>query len=224
MEDLPVTVVLYGYWRSLATFRVRAALNLKGVPYTETIVDLAQGEQFREPFNSINAQHALPVLEHAGLRLTQSLPIVEYIEETWPNEPLLPLDAAGRARVRALAQITVADVHPLIVPRVRDFLQADLCIDEEGRLRWARHWFDRGSEAIEASLRAGPAGLYAHGNRVSVADLALVSHVIGARLFQADLSRAPRLEALADRCLALEPFGRAHPMAQPGAPGAIAPA
>lgn len=165
-----MTIVLYGYWRSLATFRVRA--------------------------------------------------VIEYIEETWPDEPLLPPDAAGRARVRALAQITTADVHPLIVPRVRNFLKEDSGVDEEGRLRWARHWFDRGSEALEAGLRtSGLSGPYAHGDRVSIADVALVSHVIGARLFEADLSLAPRLEALADRCLALEPFARAHPRAQPGAPG-----
>lgn len=214
-----MSVVLYGFWRSLATFRVRAALNLKGLDYTETIVDLTAGEQFDERFHRLNAQHLLPVLEHDGLRLTQSLAIIEYLDETWKNEPLLPADAPGRARVRALAQIAIADVHPLIVPRVRELLEAQFGIDETGRLQWIRHWFDKGSQAIEARLVAdGLSGRYAHGDRVSLADLALVSHVIGARLFQADLRQAPRLEALAERCLELDAISRAHPMAQPGAP------
>ena len=215
-----MSLVLYGFWRSLATFRVRAALNLKALDYTETIVDLGQGEQFDARFHRINAQHVLPVLDHDGLHLSQSLPIIEYLDETWPHEPLLPADAAGRARVRALAQITTADVHPLIVPRVRQFLEQEFGVDEAGRLKWIRHWFDKGSEAIEAKLAAGrPAGPYAHGERVTLADLALVSHVVGARLFQADLTRAPQLEALAEHCLALDAFARAHPLAQPGAPG-----
>lgn len=218
-----MTIVLYGFWRSLATFRVRAALNLKALDYTETIVDLGKGEQFDERFHSVNAQHVLPVLDHDGLQLSQSLPIIEYLDETWPHAPLLPADAAGRARVRALAQITTADVHPLIVPRVRNFLEKEFGIDEAGRLKWIRHWFDMGTEAIEAKLGIdGPAGPYAHGERVTLADLALVSHVVGARLFQADLTRAPRLQALAERCLALDAFARAHPLAQPGAPAAVA--
>jgi maleylacetoacetate isomerase len=213
-----ITITLYGFWRSLATFRVRAALNLKGIRHEERMVDLLQGEQLREPFHSINPQHVLPVLEHGTLRLTQSLPIIEYIDETWTQDPLLPADAAGRARVRALAQITASDAHPLVVPRVRNFLESDFGIDEAGRMRWARHWLDQGSAAIEAALATGPAGAYAHGDSVTIADLALASHVIGARLFGSDLSRAPRLQALADRCLALDAFARAHPLKQPGAP------
>lgn len=216
-----MALVLYGFWRSLATYRVRVALNLKRLDYSETQVDLSKGEQFDPRYHRINAQHVLPALDHEGLLLTQSLPIIEYIDETWSHEPLLPSDAVGRARVRALAQITVSDVHPLIVPRVRDFLETEFAIAEAGRLKWIRHWFDRGSLAIEARLdAAGPSNRYAHGDRITLADLALVSHVIGARLFQADLGLAPRLEALADRCLALEAFARAQPLAQPGAPAA----
>ncbi|MFZ2652341.1 MAG: maleylacetoacetate isomerase [Burkholderiaceae bacterium] len=214
-----MTLLLYGFWRSLATFRVRAALNLKRLDYTETSVDLSQGEQFGATYHRINAQHVLPALQHEGLLLTQSLPIIEYIDETWRDAPLLPGDPSGRARVRALAQIPTADVHPLIVPRVRNFLEAEFGIAEPLRLKWIRHWFDRGSEAIEARLReADSAAGYAHGEGITIADLALVSHVVGARLFQADLALAPRLVALADRCLALPAFARAHPLAQPGAP------
>ena len=216
-----MTIQLYGFWRSLATFRVRAALNLKGLAYTETIVDLMKGEQLGAEYHRVNPQHLLPALLHDGVLLTQSLPIIEYIDETWPDQPLLPADARGRARVRALAQITSADTHPLIVPRVRNFLETEFGIAEPGRLKWIRHWFDRGTEAIEARLtEAGASGPYAHVERITLADLALVSHVIGARLFRADLGLAPRLVALADRCLVLEAFARAHPLAQPGAPAA----
>ena len=216
-----MTVVLYGYWRSLATFRVRAALNLKGIPYRESIIDLSKGEQFSQPYHSLNPQNVLPLLDHNGLRLTQSLAIVEYINDTWPQNSLLPADAAGKARVRALAQIAIADVHPLIVPRVRNFLEQEFGLGEADRLKWIRHWFSKGSEAIEARLAGeGLSGLYAHGDQVSLADLALASHVAGARLFQVDLSKAPTLETIVNRCLALDAFARAHPLAQPGAPAA----
>jgi maleylacetoacetate isomerase len=216
-----MTILLYSFWRSLATFRVRAALNLKRLDYRESIVDLNQGEQFAAEYHRINPQHVLPALDHDGLLLTQSLPIIEYIDETWPDEPLLPADTSGRARVRALAQIPTADVHPLIVPRVRNFLESEFGLSEPARLKWIRHWFDRGSQAIEARLaEAATTGRFAHGECITIADLALVSHVIGARLFQADLTLAPRLVALADHCLALDPVARAHPLAQPGAPAA----
>jgi maleylacetoacetate isomerase len=211
------TITLYGFWRSLATYRVRAALHLKGLAHTEVMVDLLKGEQFQPDFHRINPQHVLPVLQLDALRLVQSLPTIEYLDEAYPQVPLLPVDAAGRARVRALAQIATADVHPLVVPRVRKRLAGDFGASEEQQMQWARHWFDRGSEAIEPLLDTD-SGLYAHGDNVTLADLALVSHVIGVRLFQADATLAPRLMAIADRCLALDAFARAHPMRQPGAP------
>jgi maleylacetoacetate isomerase len=214
-----MAVVLYGFWRSLASFRVRAALNLKGVAYREQIVDLTKGEQFLPAYHSLNPQNVLPLLEHDGLRLTQSLAIVEYINDTWSQESLLPPDAAGKARVRSLAQIASADVHPLIVPRVRNYLEQEFGLDEASRLKWVRHWFMKGTEAIETRLASdGHAGQYSHGDRVTMADLALASHVVGARLFQVDLSSAPRLEAIVDRFLQLDAVARAHPLAQPGAP------
>jgi len=216
-----MSVVLYGYWRSLATFRVRTALNIKGVSFTENMIDLTKGEQYQEPYHSINKQHVLPVMEHNGLRLTQSLAIMEYIEETWPQNPLLPADAAGRARVRGLAQIAIADTHPLHVPRVREYLEQEFGLDEAARLKWIFHWLRTGSEAIEARLTGdGQSGLYAHGDQLTLADMALVSHVAGVRMFKAGLDNAPALEALADRCLKLAVFADAHPLRQPGAPQA----
>lgn len=215
-----MAIVLYGYWRSLATFRVRIALNLKRIAYTETTVDLGRGEQFAPAYAALNPQHVLPLLDHDGLQLTQSLAIMEYIEDTWPGPPLLPADAAGKARVRSLAQITIADVHPLIVPRVRDFLERDCGVDEATRLKWVRHWFAKGTEAIEARLADGQSGQFAHGDLPSLADAALASHVAGARLFDCDLSQAPRLTATVERCMKLDAFAKAHPLAQPGAPSA----
>lgn len=215
-----MSLQLYGFWRSLATFRVRAALHLKDLAFTETIVDLGVGEQFGAAFHRINPQHVLPALDHDGPLLTQSMPIVEYLDEAFPQAPLLPADRAGRARVRALAQIAVADVHPLITPRIRSYLETELGVAEPARLRWIRHWFEEGSKAIEARLNeaGAPSGPYAHGERITLADLALISHVAGARLFQADLSAAPRLVALTEHCLQHEAIARAHPLAQPGAP------
>ncbi len=213
-----MTVVLHGYWRSLATFRVRAALNLKGVPYTEKIVDLSKGEHLSADFDQINPQHVLPLLEHEGLFISQSLAIMEYLNDRWPEQPLLPPDAAGKARVRGIALITIADVHPLIVPRVRNYLEQSCSLDEASRQAWAQHWYEQGSRAIEARLSDGLSGQFAHGDMVTLADLALISHVAGARLFQADLSVAPKLVALEERCTTLEPIARAHPLAQSGAP------
>ena len=147
---------------------------------------------------------------------------MEYVDETWPGARLLPPDAAGKARVRSLAQITIADVHPLIVPRVREFLEHDCGLDEPARLKWVRHWFDQGTQAIEARLGDGGTGQFAHGDEPTIADAALASHVAGARLFQCELARAPRLTGIVDRCMKLEAFARAAPLAQPGAPAAPA--
>lgn len=216
-----MTVTLYGYWRSLASFRVRAALNLKKIAYTESIIDLSKGEQFAPSYHSLNPQHVLPLLDHDGLHLSQSLAIIDYINDTWPSDPLLPAEAAGKARVRSLAQMASADVHPLIVPRVRNFLEQEYGLDEATRMKWITHWITKGSEAIEARLTNDKeTGLYAHGDQVSMADLALASHVVGARLFKVDLSQAPRLEGIVNRCLSLDAFARAHPLAQAGAPAA----
>lgn len=215
-----MTLRLHGYWRSLATFRVRAALNLKGLTHTETQVDLQAGEQHGEAFHRVNPQHLLPALDHDGHVLTQSMPIVEYLDESFPDVPLLPADPAGRARVRSLAQIAAADVHPLITPRIRGYLEHTLGVAEAARLAWIRHWLEQGSVAIEARLNepgAAP-GPYAHGDRITLADLALVSHVAGSHLFQADLSMAPRLRALTDACMQVDAIARAHPLRQPGAP------
>ena len=215
-----MALVLYGYWRSLATYRVRAALNLKGIAYMERVIDLGNGEHLQPAYLALNPQGALPLLDHDGLRLTQSLAIMEYMEEVWPKVPLLPADPAGRARVRSLAQVTIADVHPLITPRVRELLEHGFGIDEPGRMRWIRHWFDQGTQTLEARLAEPSTGAFAHGDEPTIADMALVSHVAGAQLFKCNLSDAPRLMVVVEHCMQLDAFKRAHPLAQPGAPAA----
>jgi maleylacetoacetate isomerase len=200
-------IKLYGFWRSLASYRVRIALRLKNIPFEEIEVDLLSGAQFKPEFDALNPQHAVPVLEHEGHRLIQSIPIIEYLEETFPQIPLLPKDALGRARVRALAAISASDTHPLIVPRVRNFLSEGMGLDEQAKLRFIQHWFGVGSLALEAKLAREPeTGGFAHGDTATMADAVIVSHVMGARMFKTDLAAAPKLTALADRCLALPAF------------------
>ena len=200
-------IKLYGFWRSLASYRVRIALRLKGLAFEEIEVDLLKGAQFTPQFDAVNPQHAVPVLECEGVRLIQSLPIIEFLDERYPVPALLPADPVGRARVRALAQIAASDVHPLIVPRVRNFLSERMGLSEPQKLEFIQHWFCVGSLALEAKLARDPeTGAFAHGDSPTVADVVLVSHVVGARMFKSDLSAAPRLAALADRCLVLAAF------------------
>jgi maleylacetoacetate isomerase len=212
---------LYTYWRSLATFRVRIALNLKGLAYDPVYIDLDAGAQHRSDFVAINPQMAIPALiEDDGNILFQSLAILEYLNEIHPQPPLLPPDPRGRARTRALALITVADCHPLIVPRVRNHLASTMGLDDAGKMAWVRHWFRAGLDAYEAHLARDTAtGTYAHGEHVTIADICLVSHAIGHQVFRGDLDGYPTVRRIVERCMADDRFARAQPQRQPGAPG-----
>ena len=211
---------LWGFWRSLATFRVRIALNLKGIPYEETAIDLNAGVQHGAAYRAVNPQGVLPALvDGDGPVLFQSLAILDYLEETRPEPPLLPRDPRGRARVRGLAAIVAADSHPLIVPRIREYLADELAVPEEERTRWIRHWIRTGLTAIEGHLANEPeTGTYCHGETPTFADICLVSLTAGAGLFGADASGLPTVERIARTCLAQDAFARAHPLRQPGAP------
>jgi maleylacetoacetate isomerase len=211
---------LYTYWRSLATFRVRIALNLKGLRHEAVYVDLDAGDQRQSAYTSVNPQMVIPSLvEDDGNVLFQSMAIMEYLDELYPSPPLLPKDPKGRSRVRALSLITVADTHPLIVPRVRNHLAATFNLDEEGKIRWVRHWFAAGLDAYEAHLsRDSATGLYCHGDQVTMADLCLVSHAAGTRVFKGTIDNHPTVKRIVDRCLADERFASAQPLRQPGAP------
>jgi len=211
---------LYTYWRSLATFRVRMTLNLKGVAYTPIYVDLDAGQQNAPQFKAVNPQMVIPALvEDDGNVLYQSMAIMEYLDEVHPAPPLLPTDPRGRARVRALSLITVADSHPLIVPRVRNHLGNALGLDDAGKIAWVRHWFAAGLDAYEAHLARDKAtGTYCHGEALSMADVCLVSHVAGHRVFKGTVDKHPTVARIYERCLADERIASAQPLRQPGAP------
>jgi maleylacetoacetate isomerase len=211
---------LYTYWRSLATFRVRIALNLKGLTYDPVYVDLDAGDQRAPNFKAVNPQMAIPALvEDDGNVLFQSLAILEYLNEIHLEPPLLPGDPRGRARVRALSLITVADSHPLIVPRVRNHLARTFNLDEAGRMAWVRHWFTAGLDAYEAHLTRDKAtGRYVHGDSVTMADICLVSHAVGHQVFKGGLDGHPTVKRIVERCMADDRFASAQPRLQPGAP------
>jgi len=213
---------LYTYWRSLATFRVRIALNLKGLAYDPIDIDLDAGQQRTAAFKALNPQMVLPALvEDDGNVLFQSMAIMEYLDEIHPEPPLLPSDPRGRARVRSLSLITVADSHPLIVPRVRTHLGATFNLDDAGKMSWARHWFAAGLDTYEAHLARDKAtGIYCHGDRVTMADLCLVSHAVGYRVFKGGLDNHPTVKRIVETCMADDRFARAQPLRQPGAPAA----
>jgi maleylacetoacetate isomerase len=213
-------IKMYGFWRSAASFRVRVAFNLKGLAFEEEMIDIDAGVQYTPEYLALNPQAAVPsVVIDDGPPLTQSLAILEYLEETYPTPALLPADARGRARVRALALVWAADHHPLIVPRVRRYLADEMGQDEAARAAWIRHWFREGLAVGETKLANDPAtGRFCHGDSPTFADLCLISQAAGARGFKVDFSDLPTVSRIVDSCLALDAFARAHPLRQPGAP------
>ncbi len=215
---------LFSFWRSLATFRVRIALNLKGIAPDEVIdVNLMQGKQREEAFRKINPMMAIPALiEDDGTVLFESLSILEYLDETHPNPPLLPKDAKARARVRGLAQIIACDTHPLIVPRVREYLSHEYKIDEAGVLKWGHHWHVEALKALETLLSTSPhTGRYCQGDQITIADICLAGQAAGSTYFKVDLAPYPTVKGIIDSCMAVDAFARAHPLKQPGAPAAV---
>jgi maleylacetoacetate isomerase len=211
---------MYGFWRSAASFRVRMALNLKGIAFEETMIDLDEGVQHSPNYMALNPQAVVPslILED-GTLLTQSMAILEYLEETHPSPALLPKDAAGRARVRALSLIFAADHHPLIPPRIRTYLRDTLGVDEAGRTAWVKHWFSEGLRIGETRLAGDPhTGTFCHGDALSFADLCMLSQVMGARGFKVDFTPYPTINRITEASLKNEAIARALPLKQPGAP------
>jgi maleylacetoacetate isomerase len=213
-------IKMFSFWRSLATYRVRIALNLKGIkPDEEIDINLMKGHQRDASYRAVNPMMALPALvDGDGPILFESLAIIEYLDETRPDPPLLPKDARGRARARGLAQIVACDSHPLIVPRVREYLEDDLKIDEPARMAWCRHWHSRALTALEAHLKSPQTGRYCHGDEVTIADICLASQAAGATFFGVDLAPFPNVARIAATCAQIDAFARAHPLKQPGAP------
>ena len=214
---------LFSFWRSLATFRVRIAINLKGLQPEVINVDLMKGHQREADYKSVNPQMLLPALvDGDGPPLFESLAIIEYLDEVHPHPRLLPAEARARARVRGLALIVACDAHPLIVPRVREFLEREFKLDEAQRNKWIHHWLGEAMKAIETNLATSKeTGTYCHGEQVTVADICLVSHAVGCNFFKLDLAPYPTARRIVATCMQNDAFARAHPMKQPGAPAAV---
>ena len=212
---------LYTYFSSSAAYRVRIALNLKGLAYEAQPVHLLRdgGQHLAEAYRAVNPSALLPTLEDDdGAVIGQSLAILEYLEETRPQTPLLPADPAGRARVRALALTVVADTHPLGNLRVLKYIKGEMGLTEEVKLEWHRHWLRSGLETLEALL-AGDArtGVYSHGDTPTLADCCLVPQVFNAQRFEVDTALYPTVMRISAACAALPAFQHAHPSQQPDA-------
>ena len=215
-----MTMKLYGFWRSLATYRVRVALALKGLKFEELSINLLQGKQHDDSYKAVNPQSVVPALIiDDGPPFFQSLAIVEYLEETHPEPPLLPKDARGRARVRGLSMIVACDGHPLIVPRIRTYLEREMHQDEATRNRWLQHWTGKALDALEAHLaKERETGRFCHGDSPTMADICLASQVFAAGYFDTKLTSAPTVQRIFDECMKIDAFERAQPQKQPDAP------
>lgn len=211
---------MYGNWRSAAAFRVRIALKLKGIPYEETFIDLDAGDQHKPEFRAINPQGAVPALfDGDGPPLTQSLAILDYLEETRGGPRLLPEDPRERARARSLAQVVASDTHPLYVPRVRTFLMEEYGLPKERMMTFVRHTFELGLKTLETRLSSeAGTGRFCQGEAVSHADLCLVSLWVGTGIFGVDTAPFPAVGRIARTCLEIPAFAESHPLRQPGAP------
>ena len=210
-------LTLYTYFRSSAAFRVRIALNLKGLEYDPVVIWLPAGEQSGEPYRQVNPQALVPTLVDDGVRLSQSLAIIEYLDETRNGPRLLPADPVGRARVRSLSLLVACDIHPIDNLRVLNYLRKELHQPEEAVERWYRHWVEVGLAAYEGELAAGGGGRFSHGDRISMADACLVPQIFNAKRFKVDLEPYPRTMAVFEACMALDEVARAQPSAQPEA-------
>jgi maleylacetoacetate isomerase len=208
---------LYGFWRSIASYRVRVALHLKGLSFEEPQINLLEGHQFTPEFLAINPSGAVPALDIDGHLLTQSMAIMEFLDERYPNPPLLPADPFDRAEARALAQDTVADAHPLFVPRIRKYLAVTFGADDAAIQTWAGHWLAKGLQSYEVRLGQRPPAPFVFGATPGIADIAIKSHVVASGLFGVDLAPFERVRALSASLDGVEAFQRARPAAPPTA-------
>ena len=208
---------LYTYFRSSAAFRVRIALNLKGLAYEPVFVHLAKGEHRAAAYAKVNPQALLPTLElDDGTRLTQSLAIIEYLDEKHPQKPLLPKDAQERARVRSLSYLIASEIHPLNNLRVLQHLKRALNQSDDQVNAWYRHWIADGLAKLEAEL-ASSKGRFCHGDTPTMADCCLVPQIFNAKRYQSDLAPYPQTMRVFEACMHLEAFDRAQPSKQPDA-------
>jgi maleylpyruvate isomerase len=209
---------LYNFHASSTSYRTRIVLNLKGLAYEYIPVRLDKGEHLSAAYGEINPMRGVPTLEVGGNRLYQSSAIIEYLEEVYPDPPLLPKDSAARARVRALAAIVGSDMHPVNNLRIRNFIRDSYKQDADGVAAWIQLWNKAGFDAFEAMLRADMNRRgFCYGSAPTIADAFLVSHVFSAMRFKTDMTPYPEIRAVVENCNALAPFADAHPSKQPDA-------
>jgi maleylacetoacetate isomerase len=215
-----VGMKLYNYFRSSASYRVRIALAHKGLTYEHVPVNLLRGEQLQPGYTGLVADPVVPLLVlDSGESLTQSMAIIEYLEEVHPLPPLLPPDALGRARVRALAQSVACEIHPLNNLRVLKYLVNEMGVSDADKTRWYAHWVRQGLEAVERHLSTGPAGVFCHGDAPTLADCLLVPQIFNAQRFNVPMEGLVRVQAAFDACMQLDAFSQTQPSACPDAQG-----
>jgi maleylacetoacetate isomerase len=210
-----MTIQVYGFWRSIASFRVRVALRLKGLPFEETSIDILTGEQFEPAYKAVNAERVVPTFIHDGHSIYQSLAIIEYLDDIQPAPRLVPQDPKERAYARSLALMTIADVHPLGVPRVRNHLAKTFGADAKAIEAWGEHWTEEGLATYERMLAQRAPAPFALGAEPGLADICIAGQVVGAQYLKMDLRAYPVVAHLSYRCFALPAFATSHPFEQP---------
>jgi maleylacetoacetate isomerase len=215
-------IKVYGFWRSIAAFRVRVALRLKGLPFEEIPIDILSGEQFKPEYAAVNDERVVPTFIHDGHSIFQSLAIIEYLDELQPEPRLVPHDAKERAYARSLALMTVADAHPLVTPRVRNHLAKTFGADAKAIEDWGRHWTAEGLATYERLLARRPAAPFALGAEPGLADICIAGQVVTAQYVKLELNDFPAVARLADHCFKLPAFATSHPFEQPGYKAAMA--
>jgi maleylacetoacetate isomerase len=211
-----MAIQIYGFWRSIASFRVRVALRLKGLPFEETSIDILSGEQFKPGYETVNPERVVPTFIHDGHSLFQSLAIIEYLDDIQSKPRLIPEDAKERAYARSLALMTVADAHPLVTPRIRNHLATAFGADAKAIEDWGKHWTIEGLETYERLFERRAPSPFALGAEPGLADICIAGQVVTAQYLKIEMSAFPAVARLADRCFALPAFATSHPFEQPG--------
>jgi maleylpyruvate isomerase len=211
-----MSIRVYGFWRSIASFRVRVALRLKELPFEEVPIDILSGEHFEPGYAAVNAERVVPTFIHDGHSVFQSLAIIEYLEDIQSKPRLIPEDAKERAYARSLALMTIADAHPLVVPRVRNHLAKTFGADAKAIEDWGKHWTNEGLATYERLLARRPPAPFALGAEPGLADICIAGQVVSAHFLKIELSAFPAVARLADRCFEMPAFATSHPFEQPG--------
>lgn len=211
-----MAIQLYGFWRSIAAFRVRVALRLKNLSFEETPVDILSGEQFQPDYAAISAERVVPTFLHDGHSIFQSLAIIDYLDALQPEPRLIPADVRDRAWALSLAQVNIADAHPLVTPRVRNHLAKTFGADAHAIEAWGRHWTGEGLATFERLLAQRRPAPFALGAAPGIADIAIAGQVVTAQYVKLELKDFPAVATLAEQCFRLPAFATSHPFEQPG--------